>query len=787
MAYTQQDYTMPINGEDTEEERKRKEQAAADAQPVKHTVETNPVTGEQTMKIEGNVKDLTAANPYTPTVTAPIAPESIQPQTNNFLTQASQVAQAIPQVPPPGAGIQIAGAMQMPPPQQQSQVGPVAPVAPVAQAQGLGPEYAQYETQQPVAKMQPPVAQMQPPVAQMQQPAAQMQPPVVEPQPGSAAYMNQEAATPVSSHATQILAHANNPQGLLGMASDPNVPKDFQVLARKKAAESLNNQMGVEKAQAQIASMSENDLAKALREKSTGGSWLKAIAFGMLGMTQSAQDEAAKLGLGKEQTILGADNKPYIVKMAANGTPIEGYNAETGTKLDAKELVGVVSQASLQKGTVTHTGKMQDITTGDIYYEQTTPQGIKLVSPSGKLYAGSSSNLRAYGIGSDIGTKNQIQLNELQNKLAYAGPTERTKIVAENEAKFGPLDPNTRAQALGQVTGTVPTQPQAAAPAQAPVQPQAFTAPSQALMPAGIPSTSPLPSGFKMPSIAANAPTINAPVAPTAYMPGGNTIAGREQAQAINKRQLEENIQVGGKRTESFNKILDEEVRPQAQAGDVVSNVRKQQFAIFDRPGVDANKLFGLYNAAGEDPTNQKIAIIRDVFGGIYKPETEVSNRLAQLDLSPQEKSALQEYNSANQRINAATLKQTAGPGSVSDAEQKANRESNVDPTKIPALGAYNAMAQSQFNGDQARYKADWADKQTATNALQLDKAWRKEQTALNQMYGDIAKQRAEFISKNGATTNAVREGYKKYSIPEYDPATESWKKTKPLATIFGK
>jgi hypothetical protein len=775
MAYIQQDYTMPMYGTETEEERKRKEQAAADAQPVKHTVETNPVTGEQTMKIEGNVKDLTADNPYTPTVTAPIAPESIQPQTNNFLTQASQVAQAIPQVSQPAPGTQIAGAMQMP--QQMPQQMPVQPVAPIQQAQGLGPEYAQYETQQPVAKMQQPVAQMQPPAA--------------EPQPGSAAYMNQEAATPVSDHATQILSHANNPQGLLGMASDPNVPKDFQVLARKKAAESLNNQLGVEKAQAQIASMSENDLAKALREKSTGGSWLKAIAFGMLGMTQSAQDEAAKLGIGKEQTILGADNKPYIVKMAANGTPLEGFNAETGKKLDAKELVGIVSQASLQKGTVTHTGKMQDITTGDIYYEQTTPQGIKLVSPSGKLYSGSSSNLRAYGIGSDIGTKNQIQLNELQNKLAYAGPTERAKIVAENEAKFGPLDPNTRAQALGQVTGTVPTQaqaqPQAAAPTQAPVQPQAFTAPSQATMPAGMPSASPLPSGFKMPAIAAGAPTINAPVAPTAYMPGGNTIAGREQAQAINKRQLEENIQVGGKRTESFNKILDEEVRPQAQAGDVVSNVRKQQFAIFDRPGVDANKLFGLYNAAAEDPTNQKLAIIRDVFGGIYKPETEVSNRLAQLDLSPQEKSALQEYNIANQRINAATLKQTAGPGSVSDAEQKANRESNVDPTKIPALGAYNAMAQSQFNGDQARYKADWADKQPATNALQLDKAWRKEQAALNQMYGEIAKQRAEFISKNGATTNAVREGYKKYPIPEYDPVSESWKKTKPLATIFGK
>jgi hypothetical protein len=155
------------------------------------------------------------------------------------------------------------------------------------------------------------------------------------------------------------------------------------------------------------------------------------------------------------------------------------------------------------------------------------------------------------------------------------------------------------------------------------------------------------------------------------------------------------------------------------------------------------------------------------------------------LNLSPQEKSALMEYNMANQLINAATLKQSAGPGSVSDAEQKANRESNVDPTKIPALGAYNAMAQSQFSGDVARYKGDWAESYPAQNALQLDKAWRKEKATLSQMYGSIAKKRAEYIASNGATTAAVKDGYKKYPIPEYDPQTGMWKKTKPLAEIY--
>ena len=104
-----------------------------------------------------------------------------------------------------------------------------------------------------------------------------------------------------------------------------------------------------------------------------------------------------------------------------------------------------------------------------------------------------------------------------------------------------------------------------------------------------------------------------------------------------------------------------------------------------------------------------------------------------------------------------------------------------MDPTKVPALAGYNAIAQSQFNGDQARYKGDWAASQKFENTLQLDKAWRKEQIRLNNIYGDIAQKRAEFINKNGNSTAAVKDGYKRYPIPEYDVSTERWIKTKPM------
>ena len=230
-----------------------------------------------------------------------------------------------------------------------------------------------------------------------------------------------------------------------------------------------------------------------------------------------------------------------------------------------------------------------------------------------------------------------------------------------------------------------------------------------------------------------------------------------------------ENIQVAGARSKAFNDILDTEVRPQAQAGDTISSTRKQQFEIFDRPGVDMNKIFGLATGAGRSAGDQSWTMIRE--------------RAAALGLNSAEQSAFSEYQIANVAVNAANLKKTAGAGSVSDAEQTVNRQAGVDPTKVPALGAYNAMAQSKFDADKARWKADWAENHPATNALQLDKAWRQESSRLTDVYSTIARDRIKYIAENGSTTAAVREGYKRFPIPEYDPQSGQWKKTKPLSS----
>jgi len=271
----------------------------------------------------------------------------------------------------------------------------------------------------------------------------------------------------------------DNPRALISMAftnEKVGVPDWMRERMKNRASELITQQRELEKAKGEIPTMTESEIAKTLREKTTGGNYLKAALFGMLGMENSAMAEAAKLGVGKE-TMTMINGQPAMVKMAANGTPIEGYNATTGKKLTAEELVMAAQYATAQKGAQTHTGKMQDMRTGEVYYERTTPQGIELVDNNGKKYTGPSQNLRPFGIGSDIQTKNQIQVNELTNKLAFAGPTERARIVAENEAKYGPLDPGVKQQALGSVTGAVPTQ-QTQQPAN--LTPQQANQPAQA-------------------------------------------------------------------------------------------------------------------------------------------------------------------------------------------------------------------------------------------------------------------------------------------------------------------
>lgn len=206
-------------------------------------------------------------------------------------------------------------------------------------------------------------------------------------------------------------------------------------------------------------------MQRALKEEGEEGSYVKAYLFHRLGLTDLAKNEQQKLGAGDMWGQTMVDGKPAWVKYNGQGAPVKGYT-ESG-ELTGQQLIKTLNM----KGVEQHTGKMQDVTTGNIYYEQTTPMGPRLVDNQGNVYSGSSANLRAYGIGSDVATKNIIQLQTLRNNLLNLPQLEQAKYLAKFNAENGtsydlPTVVNSQAPMTAgpnqaPITGAQPTAPQA--------------------------------------------------------------------------------------------------------------------------------------------------------------------------------------------------------------------------------------------------------------------------------------------------------------------------------------
>jgi len=578
-------------------------------------------------------------------------------------------------------------------------------------------------------------------------------------------------------------------------------------LAHSFIAEDYLNQKNLRDAEKKIETATPTELARYMKERAKEGSYVKAILFARLGLTDLAKREQDMINpeLKMDTTTVGTDK--YTVVRDPQGGVVKAFDVN-GQEVGQKTLARISAAALPTKAHLLPSAHGTPVTNangemGQMMYDPQTSSTYVQVGNERRPTTGWTTMAQA-----PIAVYNA------------AGARQQGTQAAETNRPQGPLPPMSAASIadslqLSQpiISGTRPTAQQQA------IWDESVAAGRPGKTAQGNPIARPGTSAHEnanaidFPTSRATAEDLrklreagfvqtvpqrdpnhwerlgNIPVPNGAGPQGANESYAQYKERlkregAISEAAAKENIQVAGKRSESFNKILDEEVRPQAQAGDEISSLRKQQFKLFDRPGVDSSKIFGIANGSGQSPSDQRWTMFRDVvLGKVSVPDDKLRERAAALGLNRDEQTALAEYNNMNATINARTLKSTAGPGSVSDAEQQANRERNVDPTKVPALGAYNSMAQSQFNADLARYKGDWAPNSTASNALQLDKEWRKEQKKLVDTYTTISKDRLDYITKNGSTAAAVKQGYVRFPVPEYDPTQERWIKTKPITS----
>jgi soluble lytic murein transglycosylase len=298
---------------------------------------------------------------------------------------------------------------------------------------------------------------------------------------------------------TRYQSIQDNPEELmkLGYSQDPAVPEFLRNRARGRTAELITQQREMESARQQIPTMNESDIAQALRKKTTEGSYIKAALFSMLGMNVSAEAEAAKLGIGRE-TFVTVNGQPAMVKMSANGTPIEGYNATTGKRLSASELVAAAQGAVIQKGANIGGQVYRDPMTNETLTKVDTAQGPIYFNKAQQRVVprGEPVPLTA---GSDVAT--QLQLAQMKRQQAFVGQTAEARIRAFNEtnneralAGMTPLTPaqmglNANGELIGQTQPTVPPlqqppgmagQPQPQPTAPGAVAPTALPVPTQA-------------------------------------------------------------------------------------------------------------------------------------------------------------------------------------------------------------------------------------------------------------------------------------------------------------------
>ena len=592
----------------------------------------------------------------------------------------------------------------------------------------------------------------------------------------------------------------NDPIGLFALREDSTVPEFIRKRAGDRVADLLQQQKRTGEATQAVQNMvASGDTAGMARVMASGGKdefkvLMRSMFLRMMGANKAADEELSKIGYGNSAEIgINAKGQRASIERDAAGRVIGG-TTEDGTALTAAQAIGY-SGSSKDKGVAGQT-RVRD-SKGTEWTQVPTKQGMEFYDNAGRRGVPDGKTV-PISVGGDVELQGQLRRQQLDLKLQYAPLEKVGDIIAEDEAKNGPLDPAVKQEIISRARGTGQATTQAARPGQAPAPAQAAPAPAQAA-PAAAPQAGPVAPPAQAPGAvapvvpgaipgqAAPAPAQAAPaaapqaggaVAPTALPPAGGQYPG-QRARESERTAKEQEAFVAKDGTK-------DQIGVSATDGATVANVRRQQMDIIrNNPSI-----INILNGQGTQYDRARRIMINAVTGSYSSEEKQrMADDLNQLvgKLDPGQLGALQEFVNMNTVVNAKTLRANSGPGAVSEAEQRANKEANIgNVDRIEAYAALAGLHRSQFTGDlNASKQAFLASRPDIQTTTQWNSEWQKREAELMRQYQSIAKGRFEIMGKPPAANaspqamaayrDRVFRAFEVYPAPTFNPSTNRW------------
>ena len=231
---------------------------------------------------------------------------------------------------------------------------------------------------------------------------------------------------------------------------------------------------------------------------------------------------------------------------------------------------------------------------------------------------------------------------------------------------------------------------------------------------------------------------------------------------------------------EQFVKTTVPTIIEQGNNGRDVASIRRQQLQI-----IGSNpSILGIYNRTGTDGDRARNVITKLVTGEYGQDNSgDLYKEVSALRFSEAERAAIEQMLNENMKINQKTLRANAGPGAVSNIEQKVNANSNLSNfTETTPLGALQVLNGSRFNNDLAHARSVFAQQNPQFNTdIAFNSAWDKEQTKWLKAYEGIAQARSDFLKPfrppAGATAQQLDafkdktfKAFEMYPAPAFDP-----------------